>query len=101
MMNVTALLALAAAVAALFMLKRVITYLLMRRAGRLALEEVGKRALTKLPEYVTLARVESPEWTNAELVARQAEPLLGCAFLDAGVYSIDKMPGVLIRMMCQ
>ena len=100
-MNITILLALVAAVATLFMLKRILTYLLMRRTGRLALAEVGKRALTKLPEYVSLSRVESPDWTNAELVRQQAEPLLGCGFQDAGVYSVDKMPGVLIRMMCQ
>lgn len=100
-MNLTVLLALVAAVAAVFMLKRILTYVLVRRAGRLALEEVGKRALTKLPEYVSLARVESPDWTNAELVRQQAEPLLACAFQDAGVYTVDKMPGVLIRMMCQ
>jgi hypothetical protein len=99
-MNITILLALVAAVATLFMLKRILTYLLMRRAGRLALAEVGKRALTKLPEYVSLSRVESPDWTNAELVRQQAEPLLGCGFQDAGVYSVDKMP-VLIRMMCR
>ena len=101
MTNLTITLALVAAVAAIFMLKRILTYLLMRRAGRLALEEVGKRALTKLPEYVSLAFVEAPDWTNAELVRQQAEPLLACAFQDAGVYSVDKMPGVLIRMMCQ
>jgi hypothetical protein len=100
-MNMTVLLALVAALAAIFMLKRILTYLLMRRAGRQALAEVGKRALTKLPEYVSLSRVESPDWTNEELVRQQAEPLLACAFQDAGVYSVNKMPGVLIRMMCQ
>ena len=100
-MNMTVVLALVAAVAAIFMLKRVLTYLLIRRAGRQALAEVGKRALTKLPEFVHLSRVESPAWTNAELVRQQAEPLLRCGFQDAGVYSVDRMPGVLIRMMCQ
>jgi hypothetical protein len=100
-MNLTVFLALVAALAAVFMLKNILTYLLMRRAGRQALAEVGKRALTKLPEYVSLSRVESPDWTNPELVRQQAEPLLACAFQDVGVYSVDKMPGVLIRMMCQ
>ena len=100
-MNLTILLAFVAALATIFMLKRILTYLLMRRAGRQALAEVGKRALTKLPEYVSLSRVESPDWTNPELVRQQAEPLLACAFQDAGVFSVDKMPGVLIRMMCQ
>ncbi len=100
-MNTTVFLALLAAVAALFLLKCIVTYLMMRKAGRQALAEVGRRALTKLPEYITLARVESPRWTNADLVRRQAEPLLARGFRDAGVYSVDKMPGVLIRMMCQ
>ncbi len=100
-MNLTILLALAAALATIFIVKNILTYLLMRRAGRQALAEVGKRALTKLPEYVTLSRVDFPDWTNPELVRQQAEPLLACAFQDAGVYKVDKMPGVLIRMMCQ
>lgn len=100
-MNMTVFLALLAALAAIFLLKRVLTYLLMRRAGRQALVEVGKRAVTKLPEYISLSRVSAPEWTNQELVRQQAEPLLQCGFQDAGIYSVDKMPGVLIRMMCQ
>ncbi len=76
-MNMTVLLALVAALAAIFMLKRILTYLLMRRAGRQALAEVGKRALTKLPEYVSLSRVESPDWTNEELVRQQAQQNAG------------------------
>jgi hypothetical protein len=100
-MNTTIFLALVAALAALFLLKRVLTYLLLRRAGRQALAEVGKRAVTKLPEYISLSPVSAPEWTNQELVRQQAEPLLRCGFQNAGIYSVDKMPGVLIRMMCQ
>jgi hypothetical protein len=100
-MKTTVFLALVAALAAIFMIKRILTYLLMLRAGRQALAEAGKRALTKLPEYVILSLVESPEWTNQEFVRQQAEPLLGCGFQDAGVYKVDKMPGVVIRMMCQ
>ncbi|MFY9561566.1 MAG: hypothetical protein WAQ52_15135 [Terriglobales bacterium] len=100
-MNMTVFLSLVAALAAIFLLKRVLTYLLMRQAGRQALAEVGKRAVTKLPEYISLSRVESPAWTNQELVRQQAEPLLRRGFQDAGVYSVDKMPGVYIRMLCQ
>ncbi len=100
-MNLTVLLALVAALSAVFLLKNIVTYLLMRRAGRQALEEVGRRALTKLPEYVSLSRTDSPDWTNAELVRQQAEPLLDCGFQDAGIYRVDKMPGVLIHILCQ
>ena len=100
-MNAAVILALVTAVSAILLFKRVLTHLFIRRAGRQALQEVGKRALTKLPVFVSLARVENPDWTNEELVRQQAEPLLRCGFEDAGVYSVDKMPGVLIRMMCQ
>ena len=100
-MNLTVFLAAAAALATLFMLKRVVTYLMTRHAGRQALAEVGKRALTKLPESVHLLRAESPAWTNAELVQQQAEPLLRCGFQDAGVYSVDRMPGVFLRILCE
>jgi hypothetical protein len=100
-MNMTVFLALVAALATVFMLKRVLAYLLMRRAGRQALAEVGRRAVTKLPEFVSLSRVQSPVWTNEELVRQQADPLLRCGFQDAGVYTVDRMPGVLIRMLCQ
>jgi len=100
-MNLTVFLAMAAALAAIFLLKRVVTYLLMRHTGRQALAEVGKRALTKLPGFVRLSRVESPAWTNQELVHQQADPLLHCGFQDAGVYSIDRMPGVFLRILCE
>ena len=100
-MNMTVFLALAAAVTAVYLLQRFVVHALMRRAGRQALAEVGKRALTKLPEAVRLSPVESPAWTNAGLVGQQAEPLLRCGFQDAGVYSVDRMPGVFVRILCE
>ncbi|HUM03882.1 MAG TPA: hypothetical protein VLT90_00375 [Terriglobales bacterium] len=100
-MNLTAFLALMTAVATVFLLKRIVTYLLLRHTGRQALAEVGKRALAKLPEFVRLTRIESPAWTNGELVGQQAEPLLRCGFQDAGIYSIDRMPGVFLRILCE
>ena len=100
-MNLTVFMALAAALAALFLLKRVLTYVLMRRASREALAEVGRRTLSKLPAFVSLLPVESPDWTNPEAIRQQTGPLLACGFEDAGVFSVDQMPGVLIRMMCQ
>jgi DNA segregation ATPase FtsK/SpoIIIE-like protein len=100
-MNLTVFLALLSAVAVIFILKHVVSYLMVRHAGRQALAEVGKRALTKLPESVRLSLVESPAWTNAELIRQQADPLLRCGFQDAGVYSVDRMPGVYLRILCE
>jgi len=100
-MNLTVLLALIAALAVVFVLKRAMSYLLIRHAGKQALTEVGKRALSKLPDSVRLLRVDAPAWTNAELVQQQAEPLLRSGFSDAGVYSVDRMPGVYLRILCE
>lgn len=100
-MNLTVLLAVIAAVAALFILKRLVSYVLGRQAATKALDEVGKRALMKLPDSVRLTRVEAPAWTNADQVRRQADPLLRCGFHDAGVYKIDRMPGVLLQILCE
>jgi hypothetical protein len=44
-------------------------------------------------------RVDAPAWTNGPAVEQQAAPLRSAGFKDLGVYRVDKMPGVLIRMM--
>ncbi len=64
-----------------------------------ALSEIGRRALTRTPDQITLARVDSPAWTNGPAVEQQASPLRSAGLKDLGVYSVGKMPGVLIRMM--
>src|ERR1022692_2231643 len=98
-MNLTILLALIAAWAAIFILKRVVAQMLLRKAARLALSEVGKRALTRVPQQVSLLKADSPTWTNATAVEQQAAPLRSEGFKDLGVYSVSTIPGVFIRMM--
>lgn len=100
-MNLTVSVAAIVAVASLFMVKRFGTYLLVRHAAAKALDQVGKRALMKLPDAVRLTRLEKPAWANADEVRRQLDPLLRCGFQDAGVYSIDRMPGVLLQILCE
>jgi hypothetical protein len=94
-MNQTILLALIVAVGAIYVLKT----LLFRQVVRGALSEIGRRALHRTPDQIKLARVDSPSWTNGPAVEQQAAPLRSAGFKDLGVYSVDKMPGVLIRMM--
>jgi hypothetical protein len=100
-MNVTIFLSLVIALAAIYLLKQALASFMMKKEGRQALAEVGKRALTKLPEYIRLSRVESPAWKNEALVQQEAGPLLRCGFQDVGVYSVDRMPGVLIWTLCE
>ena len=99
-MNQTVFLAFAALLT-IVVLQQAVRYMLVRRVGKKALAEVGKRAMLKLPDSVCLSRVESPTWTNGELVGEQSEPLLRSGFQDAGVYRVDRMPGVFVRILCE
>ena len=98
-MNMTILLALIIAWAAIFILKQIVKRSLLRTAGRAALAEVGKRALTRIPQYVSLLKTEAPAWTHESEVEQQAAPLRKEGFKDLGVYHVSAMPGVFIRMM--
>jgi hypothetical protein len=98
-MNMTILLALLIAWAAIYVLKRVGAQLIARGAGRAALSEVGKRALTRVPGQVALLKTEFPAWTNQAAVEQQATPLRSEGFKDLGAYRVNTIPGVLIRMM--
>src|SRR5271165_208635 len=98
-MNVTILLALLIAIASIFVLAKLFVRLFLRKVVRGAFSEIGRRALNRTPDQIKLARVDSPVWTNGPAVEQQAAPLRSAGFKDLGVYSVDKMPGVLIRMM--
>jgi hypothetical protein len=84
-----------------FLAKRVVPQLLVRTALRGALSAVGKDALAKQPEQIKLTRVSSPEWRNESVIQQQAAPLVRAGFNDLGTFSVDKMPGVLVRMLFQ
>lgn len=98
-MNQTVLLALVIAILAIYVLKELFVRLFVRKVVRGALSEIGRRALNRTPDQIKLARTDSPAWTNGPAVEQQAAPLRNAGFKDLGVYSVDKMPGVLVRMM--
>ena len=75
-MNSTILLALIIAWAAVYALKTIVVQLIKRKAGRAALAEVGKRALTRLPEQVrSCERIRLPGRTP--LPSSSKRPLCG------------------------
>jgi hypothetical protein len=98
-MNPTIMLALVAAMFAIYVLKELFVRIFVRKVVRGALSEIGRRALHRTPDQIKLTRVDSPVWTNGPAVEQQAAPLRSAGFKDLAVYSVDKMPGVLIRMM--
>lgn len=98
-MNMTIFVALMVAWAAIFVLKRVVGQLIVKNST--VLSEVGKRALARVPQQVSLQKAEFPKWTHEAAVEQQAAPLRKEGFTDLGVYTVSTIPGVMIRMMAQ
>ncbi len=98
-MNMTILVALLIAWAAIFVLKRVLGQLLVKNSA--VLSEVGKRALARVPQQVALQKTEFPKWTDEAAVEQQAAPLRKEGFNDLGVYTVSTVSGVMIRIMAQ
>jgi len=75
--------------------------LVVRQVGRFAAGKIGEAALAKVPDQIQLWRVGAPQWQDPASVQQQATALGRAGFSDLGVYSVDKMPGVLIGMLFQ
>jgi hypothetical protein len=75
--------------------------LFVRQVFRLIFGAIGKDALAKMPDQITLARVNAPQWQDAGAIQQQAAPLVRAGFNDLGTYSVDRMPGVLLRILFQ
>jgi hypothetical protein len=84
-----------------WVLIRVLRVLILRQVGRFALKKVGESALAKTPEQIEFLRAAAPQWKDEAAMQRQATPLVRAGFGDLGTYSVDKMPGVLIRILFQ
>ncbi len=80
-------------------IKRMLPLLIVRQVGRFALKRVGESALTKVPEQIQFTRAAAPQWKDEAGMQGRATPLLGAGFSDLGTYSVDKMPGALIRIL--
>ena len=84
-----------------WMLAKFAPRLLVRQVGRLMAGAIGKDALAKVPEQIALSRVDAPQWKDAASIQQQASPLVRAGFNDLGTHSVDKMPGVLVRILFQ
>lgn len=78
---------------------RIAKLLFVRQAVRAAFTDVGKQALAKLQDVVSLERDDDHAWTTAGMEENYFAPLRALGFEDAGAYSVDKMPGVYLKMM--
>jgi hypothetical protein len=61
-------------------------------------KEIGARALADQPDRIHLIRADDGAWKNRKEAAEFAEPLIGTGFEDAGIYTVDEMKGVVLRL---
>jgi hypothetical protein len=87
------------ALAALYFFMKFFVRFFVRVLVRNWLTKIGRKSLARTPQQVSLARVDSPAWTNGPAVEQLAAPLRDAGFRDLGGYSVDTRPGLLIRMM--
>ena len=79
--------------------KRIMAMFLLSAAGKGVLKNIGQTAMAKQPDWITLARVATPQWRNAAAIEEWTKPLLAGGFQDAGVFTVDKMPGVKVDIL--
>ncbi len=99
-MNLSSLIVIAVLFVAWVLIK-VAPRLFVRQVARVAATKIGEAALAKTPEQIQLSRVAAPQWKNEAAMQQQATPLVRAGFNDLGTYTVDKMPGVLLRMLFQ
>src|SRR5262245_49249519 len=80
-------------------LLRILAFLLVRKAVRGALTEVGKAALDKVDDVVSLVPEKRYCWKDEGIEARYVEPLRRLGFADAGGFAVDRMPGVHVQLL--
>jgi len=80
--------------------KRLLAMFLLSGAGRETLKDIGKKAVDAQPDRITLSRIVSPAWKDAS-VGQMISSLRTAGFKDAGVYSVDKMPGVVVAILAK
>lgn len=78
---------------------RVVALLFVRRAVRGALADVGKTALAKSVDHLTLVPDSASSWKDAAIETHYVRPLRDAGFVSVGPFSVQQMPGVRLHML--
>jgi len=85
----------------LWLVIKVAPKLFVRQVARVAFKQVGEKALANVPEQIQLTKIAFPQWKDEAAMQQQLPPLLRAGFNDLGGYTVDKMPGVMVRILFQ
>ena len=67
--------------------------------ARLFLRGVGKAALAKQADHITMTPAPEMDWANRPAVAGLLTPLLGCGFSKAGSFTIPEMKNMPVHFL--
>ena len=82
-------------------LARVLVFLMKRGICRAGLKWVGHQAMAKQPDGIHLIPCTGHVWTNPGAMQVMGRPLPALGFEDAGVFGIQEMAGVYLRLLVQ
>ena len=77
------------------LLSPLLKYLIAAVAGK----EIGAKALAQQPDRIRLQRGGPGAWKNGAAPRKTAEALVSRGFVDAGVYNVLEMPGVVVQLL--
>jgi hypothetical protein len=79
--------------------RRWLASFLISKAGESAVKGIGTKAIEAQPDWITLNRVSTPQWKEASEVQAMVRPLVTAGFTSVGVFTPDKMAGVLVQLL--
>ena len=88
-----------AVLAGLWLLKRLLGFLLLRWIGSVVGKAVGQAALAQQPDAIHLAAVDPDSWLDRDGAHALADEFRGHGFADAGTYQVVEMDGVRVRLL--
>jgi hypothetical protein len=80
-------------------LLKILVFLVMRTVCRGWLNKVGEAAINEQPDEIHLEQEPEQVWKDRAEAEELAVPLRRLGFEEAGVYSIQEMEGVVVRLM--
>lgn len=93
------ILVVAAVIVALVGVRRLMVISVVRGLFRAGLADIGREALERQADHVHLSSRNRTAWRDASTASALADPLLRAGFDDAGIYSVDEIPGVVLHLM--
>lgn len=82
------------ALVALWLLRPVVTWLIARVFGG----AIGKAALASQPDRIRLQPAGPEAFKRPAAAERMTGPLLDAGFLNAGIHTVDVMPGLVVQL---